>query len=223
VWSWITEEWRKVLEFLGYKSFRIDDDSLGEGKKDNKQLYVPYTLEEITVYAYRKGDRGYSGGGGGFVGSTTMTWPIVAGGGEKAAEVVGGVGFFATGAIVIGTVGTVVLGFPSEVAPGTLSPAQLAENAQKAEKKKAEKAKEALDVDKPAIPEDPSKSPGEGWEWHGSGAPETGRGNWVNDKTGQKLHPDINHEPPKGPHWGLTNPDGSKWDYFPGKGWIPEK
>ena len=66
------------------------------------------------------------------------------------------------------------------------------------------------------IPDSPSDSPGEDWEWKGSGPPESGKGNWVNDKTGQKLHPDLNHLPPKGPHWGLTNPDGSKWDYFPG-------
>ena len=70
------------------------------------------------------------------------------------------------------------------------------------------------------IPDSPSDSPGEDWEWKGSGPPESGKGNWVNVKTGQKLHPDLNHLPPKGPHWGLTNPDGSKWDYFPGKGWV---
>jgi len=74
--------------------------------------------------------------------------------------------------------------------------------------------------DKCPIPDDPSRSPGEGWEWKGSGPPESGKGNWANDKTGQKLHPDFKHPAPKGPHWGLTNPDGSKWDYFPGKGWI---
>ncbi len=73
------------------------------------------------------------------------------------------------------------------------------------------------------IPDDPSDSPGEGWEWHGTGTPESGRGNWVNDETGQKLHPDINHDPPKGPHWRLKNPNGSKWDYFPGKGWVRQR
>ena len=73
------------------------------------------------------------------------------------------------------------------------------------------------------IPDSPSGSPGEEWEWKGSGPPESGKGNWVNVETGQKLHPDLHHLPPKGPHWGLTNPDGSKWDYFPGKGWEKQK
>ena len=71
----------------------------------------------------------------------------------------------------------------------------------------------------PPIPDSPSDSLGEGWRWEGRGPPESGRGNWVNDETGQKLHPDLTHPPPKGPHWGLTNPDGSKWDWFPGRGW----
>jgi RHS repeat-associated protein len=68
------------------------------------------------------------------------------------------------------------------------------------------------------IPDNPGDSPGEGWEWKGKGPPESGKGNWVNPETGQKIHPDLNHPPPKGPHWGLKNPDGSKWDYFPDTG-----
>jgi hypothetical protein len=40
-------------------------------------------------------------------------------------------------------------------------------------------------------------------------------GNWVNDKTGQKLHPDLDHPDPKGPHWGLQQPDNEKFDIFP--------
>jgi hypothetical protein len=75
----------------------------------------------------------------------------------------------------------------------------------------------------PNIPQNPSDSPGKGWEWKGKGDPSDGKGNWVNDGTGQKLHPDLNHPPPKPPHWGLTNPDGSKWDFFPGKGWVKTK
>ncbi len=70
----------------------------------------------------------------------------------------------------------------------------------------------------PPIPPTSGGSPGKGWEWKGTGSPESGRGNWVNPETGQKLHPDLNHPAPKGPHWGLTNPDGSKWDYFPDSG-----
>ena len=70
----------------------------------------------------------------------------------------------------------------------------------------------------PPVPANPGDSPGEGWEWKGKGTPESGKGNWVNPETGQKIHPDLNHPLPKGPHWGLTNPDGSKWDYFPDRG-----
>ena len=76
----------------------------------------------------------------------------------------------------------------------------------------------------PPIPDNWGASPGEGWEWKGKGQPESGKGNWVNPETGQKIHPDAHHLPPKGPHWGLTNPDGTKWDYFPNTGkWEPSK
>ncbi|CAK0764417.1 hypothetical protein CCP4SC76_4100001 [Gammaproteobacteria bacterium] len=68
------------------------------------------------------------------------------------------------------------------------------------------------------IPNSPGESPGDGWVWKGSGPPESGKGNWVNPITGQKIHPDLNHPEPKGPHWGLTNPDKSKWDFFPNSG-----
>jgi len=68
------------------------------------------------------------------------------------------------------------------------------------------------------IPDNPGGSPWEGWDWKGSGTPESGKGNWVNPETGQKIHPDLKHPAPKGPHWGLTNPDGAKWDYFPDTG-----
>ena len=69
----------------------------------------------------------------------------------------------------------------------------------------------------PPIPADASQAPGEGWEWKGDGPPGSREGNWVNPETGQKLHPDLDHPPGKDPHWGLTNPDGSKWGYFPSK------
>ena len=75
----------------------------------------------------------------------------------------------------------------------------------------------------PAIPSSeslpwiPGISPGEDWTWRGNGTPESGAGNWVNEKTGQKLHPDLNHPLPKGPHWGLKQPDGSLHDIFPNK------
>ena len=86
-----------------------------------------------------------------------------------------------------------------------------------------EKAEECPE-NPPPIPDNWGASPGEGWEWKGKGQPESGKGNWVNPETGQKIHPDAHHLPPKGPHWGLTNPDGTKWDYFPNTGkWEPSK
>jgi hypothetical protein len=81
--------------------------------------------------------------------------------------------------------------------------------------------KPAIVKSSPAIPDakdlpwDKGKSPGEDWTWKGKGDAESGKGNWVNDKTGQKLHPDFDHPDPKGPHWGLQQPDGEKYDIFP--------
>ncbi|WP_227006980.1 RHS repeat-associated core domain-containing protein [Xanthomonas oryzae] len=72
----------------------------------------------------------------------------------------------------------------------------------------------------PPLPDDPQECPGEGWEWRGNGPPGSDKGNWVNPATGGKLHPDFGHQPPKGPHWGYTDGEGNKWDYFPdGRGW----
>lgn len=53
---------------------------------------------------------------------------------------------------------------------------------------------------------DPSKSPGEGFEWRGRDAPGGTRGNWYNPETGETLHPDLNHPPPIDPHWDYTEP-----------------
>ena len=48
---------------------------------------------------------------------------------------------------------------------------------------------------------DPAKCNIPDFEWRGSGTPASGRGNFVNMKTGEWLHPDLNHGPPIGPHW----------------------
>ncbi|MBZ0166400.1 MAG: hypothetical protein K8I00_06290 [Candidatus Omnitrophica bacterium] len=73
---------------------------------------------------------------------------------------------------------------------------------------------------KPDIPRpkdfwNPNVAPGPDWEWRGNGTPESGEGNWYNPKTKQRLHPDLKHRKPKGPHWGYSGPDGSKWDIYP--------
>ena len=63
---------------------------------------------------------------------------------------------------------------------------------------------------------DPSKSPGKGWEWRGNGTPEDGGGNWYNPSTGETLHPDVHHEDPIGPHWDYRASRDSPWyRWFP--------
>ena len=62
-----------------------------------------------------------------------------------------------------------------------------------------------------------------GFEWRGSGAPISGKGNFVNSKTGEWLHPDLNHEPPIGPHWDYgRREDGRTFRIFP-NGEIQQK
>ena len=45
--------------------------------------------------------------------------------------------------------------------------------------------------------DDPTTSPGEGWEWRGP----ADKGSWYNPQTGETLHPDLHHPYPEGPHW----------------------
>ncbi len=66
---------------------------------------------------------------------------------------------------------------------------------------------------------DPTKSPGNGFQWKGKGTPDTGKGSWVKDwkmPTEEKLHPDINHPPPKGAHWDYEGIDGKARLYTDG-------
>ena len=57
---------------------------------------------------------------------------------------------------------------------------------------------------------DPSQKPGKDYEWRGRGDPNSGKGAWVNSKTGETLHPDLNHKEPFGPHWDYNYPGGGK-------------
>ena len=66
---------------------------------------------------------------------------------------------------------------------------------------------------------DPSKCPEKGFEWRGRGSPESGRGNWINPNTGEKLHPDLEHPPGKGPHWGFVDSNGNHYDLFLDGSW----
>jgi hypothetical protein len=60
---------------------------------------------------------------------------------------------------------------------------------------------------------DPTKSPGEGWEWRGD--PE---GSSYNPATGESMHPDLEHGPPQGPHWDYIDPEGDRWRVDPDTG-----
>ena len=62
---------------------------------------------------------------------------------------------------------------------------------------------------------DPSKCPGKGFEWRGSGDPASGKGSWYNPATGESLHPDLGHGEPIGPHWDYTSPTGESYRLFP--------
>ena len=56
---------------------------------------------------------------------------------------------------------------------------------------------------------DPTKCPGEGYEWRGRGEPGSGKGSWYNPETGEMLYPDLNHPEPLPSHWDYFNGDGS--------------
>jgi len=71
--------------------------------------------------------------------------------------------------------------------------------------------------------DDPTVSPGEGFEWRGRGTPESGKGNWYNPRTGERLNPDLDHGPPIGPHWDYTDRDGNKYRLFPDGTLVPKK
>ena len=62
---------------------------------------------------------------------------------------------------------------------------------------------------------DPSESPGPGWEWRGSGDPASGKGSWYNPETGESLHPDLGHPDPIGPHYDWRSPDGTYYRIYP--------
>ena len=82
--------------------------------------------------------------------------------------------------------------------------------------------------DTPSVPDipdvkypgnDPTVAPGEDYEWRGKEGEAVGgdKGAWVNDKTGERLHPDLKHELPIGPHWDYNyKGSGTKgWRLFP--------
>lgn len=63
--------------------------------------------------------------------------------------------------------------------------------------------------------DDPTTPPDDDYKWKGK-PPEGGdKGAWVNDKTGEQWHPDLNHPLPKGPHWDYKDSSGTRWRIFP--------
>jgi uncharacterized protein RhaS with RHS repeats len=71
--------------------------------------------------------------------------------------------------------------------------------------------------------EDPTKSPGPGYEWRGNGPKGSNEGSWYNPYTDQSLHPDLGHSQPIGPHYDYQGPDtaGQKVRLYPSDP-IPE-
>ncbi|MGN0179407.1 MAG: hypothetical protein ACI4DY_08215 [Monoglobaceae bacterium] len=61
----------------------------------------------------------------------------------------------------------------------------------------------------------PSKSPGKGFEWRGISIPGGDKGNWYNPETGEKWNPDLKHGDPIGPHWDYTDAKGNKYRVYP--------
>lgn len=71
--------------------------------------------------------------------------------------------------------------------------------------------------------DDPTVSPGDGFEWKGKAGAPVGSpyGYWENKETGDRLHPDFQHKPPKGPHWGWYRLKKFIMDLFRPGGWPP--
>jgi len=75
--------------------------------------------------------------------------------------------------------------------------------------------------DAPNFP-DPSQPPGEDWDWRGTGPPGSSQGSWYNPKTGESLHPDLNHPGPIGPHYDYKSSSGKKYRVFPDGRIVPK-
>ena len=71
--------------------------------------------------------------------------------------------------------------------------------------------------------DDGSIPPGDDYEWHGKLPIGGDKGAWVNPITGEQWHPDLNHAPPKGPHWDYEDRNGNWWSVFKDGRIIPIK
>ncbi len=70
--------------------------------------------------------------------------------------------------------------------------------------------------------ENPAASPGEGWEWRGTGEPGSEKGSWYNPNTGESLHPDLSHPDPIGPHYDWKAQDGTTYRVYPDGRVVPK-
>lgn len=66
----------------------------------------------------------------------------------------------------------------------------------------------------PRPPADPTQPPGPDWEWRGRGPVGSERGSWYNPKTRERLHPNLEHEPPIGPHWDYRDAQKNWWRIY---------
>ena len=62
---------------------------------------------------------------------------------------------------------------------------------------------------------DGKKPPGIKYVWKGKPPIGGDKGSWVNPETNEQYHPDLNHEPPIGPHWDYTDSTRTRWRLFP--------
>ncbi len=72
--------------------------------------------------------------------------------------------------------------------------------------------------------DDPSQSPGPGWEWRGNGPPGSSEGSWYNPGTGESLHPDLGHGGDIKPHYDyLPKRNGPGFRVYPGGRSVPKR
>ena len=62
--------------------------------------------------------------------------------------------------------------------------------------------------------DDGTVAPGDDYEWKGKLPIGGDKGAWVNGQTGEQYHPDLNHKPPKKPHWDYKDILGRWWRIF---------
>ncbi len=86
---------------------------------------------------------------------------------------------------------------------------------------------EVCDEDTPVPPEYPGDDPTaipEGFEWKGRPGSKPGdkEGNYHNPETGESLRPDLDHNPPVGPHWDYKDPNGNWHRLYPDGTAVPK-